>query len=65
LTALKVGDLGFELRRSANRQTMQITVERDGSLILFAPRSAPPRSWKNSSASGDSGSTRSSPKSRR
>lgn len=38
MSALKVGDLGFELRRSANRQTMQITVERDGSLILFAPK---------------------------
>ena len=38
MTALKVGELAFDLRRSALRRTMQITVERDGTLILFAPK---------------------------
>jgi len=38
VSALQVGDLAFELRRSAHRRTMQITVERDGALILFAPK---------------------------
>lgn len=41
MTTLKVGDLAFELRRSANRRTLQITVERDGALILFAPKTCP------------------------
>jgi len=34
---LKVDDLQLQLRRSARRKTMQITVERDGELMLLAP----------------------------
>ena len=33
-----VDDLRFAVQRSARRRTMQITVERDGSLVLSAPR---------------------------
>lgn len=32
-----VDDLQFTVQRSARRRTMQITVERDGGLVLFAP----------------------------
>ncbi|KFN50583.1 M48 family metallopeptidase [Arenimonas composti] len=35
--SLQVDDLHLELRRSARRSTMQITVERDGKLVLSAP----------------------------
>jgi len=35
--SLQVDDLRFVLRRSARRKTMQITVERDGELVLSAP----------------------------
>lgn len=34
---LKVDDLELELRRSARRRTVQVTVDRDGELILSAP----------------------------
>ena len=34
---LTVDDLRFELKRSGRRKTMQITVERDGQLIIMAP----------------------------
>ncbi|MCP6698102.1 M48 family metallopeptidase [Pseudomonas donghuensis] len=34
---LTVGELQLTLRRSARRKTLQITVERDGALILSAP----------------------------
>ena len=34
---LIVGDLQLALRRSARRRTLQITVERDGALILASP----------------------------
>lgn len=34
---LQVDDLNFALRRSPRRKTMQITVERDGQLLLVAP----------------------------
>lgn len=37
LPMLQVNDLLFEVRRSASRRTMQITVERDGELVLSAP----------------------------
>src|SRR5690606_27065246 len=36
-SGLQVDDLRFVLRRSAHRKTMQITVERDGELVLSAP----------------------------
>lgn len=34
---LQVDDLQFQVRRSARRKTLQITVERDGALVLSAP----------------------------
>ncbi len=34
---LFIGDLLFEVRESANRSTVGITVDRDGSLLLHAP----------------------------
>lgn len=37
MTALVVDDLTFDLRRSDRRRTMQITVDRDGELILVTP----------------------------
>ena len=37
MSMLTVDDLRFELKRSGRRKTMQITVERDGQLIIMAP----------------------------
>jgi predicted metal-dependent hydrolase len=37
MNALTVGDLSFALQRSDKRKTLQITVERDGSLVMLAP----------------------------
>lgn len=37
LSTLRVDDLEFHVRHSARRRTMQITVERDGELVLSAP----------------------------
>jgi predicted metal-dependent hydrolase len=37
---LTIEDLQFELRRSPRRKTVGITVDRDGSLILYAPACA-------------------------
>lgn len=37
LPSLEVDDLQFHVRHSARRRTMQITVERDGELVLTAP----------------------------
>lgn len=37
---LAVDDLNFTIRRSAQRKTIQITVERDGALVLSAPPGA-------------------------
>ncbi len=37
LPRLDVDDLQFEIRRSARRKTLQITVEREGDLVLAAP----------------------------
>jgi len=39
-TTLTIDDLRFDVRRSARRRTLQITVERGGSLLLSAPPSA-------------------------
>jgi predicted metal-dependent hydrolase len=36
-TTLTIDDLRFDVRRSARRRTLQITVERGGSLLLSAP----------------------------
>lgn len=41
MTALTVGDLQFEVRRSDRRRSVQITVDRDGALILAAPAGCP------------------------
>jgi len=40
-SSLIVKDLRFELRRSARRRALEITVERDGELVLSAPTDAP------------------------
>ncbi len=37
LTSLQVDDLQFHVRHSVRRRTLQITVERDGTLVLSAP----------------------------
>jgi predicted metal-dependent hydrolase len=37
LPSLQVDDLQLQLRHSARRRTMQITIERDGALVLSAP----------------------------
>lgn len=40
MSTVRLGDLDFELRRSPDRSTVGITVERDGRLVLSAPESA-------------------------
>ena len=40
MSTVRLGALDFELRRSSDRSTVGITVERDGSLVLSAPESA-------------------------
>ncbi len=37
MSALTIDDLHFEVRRSPRRQTVQVTVERGGELVLSAP----------------------------
>jgi predicted metal-dependent hydrolase len=39
MSHLRIDDLDFEVRRSPRRSTVQITVERDGKLLLCAPES--------------------------
>jgi len=41
MTIVTFGDLSFELRHSAKRRTIGITVERDGQLILSTPPQVP------------------------
>lgn len=41
MTTLTFGELSFELRHSAKRRTVGITVERDGQLILASPPEVP------------------------
>jgi hypothetical protein len=41
MTTITFGDLSFELRYSAKRRTIGITVERDGQLILASPPQVP------------------------
>lgn len=43
MTSLTVGDLQFEVRRSARRKSVQITVDRGGELLLSAPEACPKR----------------------
>ncbi|MBI3943020.1 MAG: M48 family metallopeptidase [Chloroflexi bacterium] len=38
---LRIGDLAFDLRRSPRRKTVEITIERDGSLVIRAPSDCP------------------------
>ena len=38
---LTVGDLSFEVRHSPRRRSVQITVDRGGELLLFAPEGCP------------------------
>lgn len=42
MSVLTVGDLELELRGSSRRRSLQVTVDRDGGLILFAPSGCPP-----------------------
>ena len=42
MNSLTVGDLQFEVRRSARRRSVQITVDRGGELILTAPEECAP-----------------------
>ena len=42
MTTLRVDDLEFEVRSSAQRKTVQITVDRGGELVLTAPEDCPP-----------------------
>jgi len=44
---LVVGDLDFEVRRSPRRRTLEITVERDGTLVLRVPEACPPQRLEN------------------
>jgi predicted metal-dependent hydrolase len=37
MNALTVNDLRFEVRRSERRRALEITVDRDGELVLSAP----------------------------
>lgn len=37
MTTIAVDDLRFEVRGSSRRRSLQVTVDRDGELILFAP----------------------------
>lgn len=41
MTTITIDDLHFELRRSERRKTVQITVDRGGELVLFAPTGCP------------------------
>ena len=41
MSALVVGDLSFDVRRSTGRRTIQITVDRGGELIITAPPDVP------------------------
>jgi predicted metal-dependent hydrolase len=41
MTTITFGDLSFELRHSAKRRTIGITIERDGQLILASPPEVP------------------------
>lgn len=43
MSQLTVGDLRFEVRRSARRTSMQITVDRGGELLLSAPETCSTR----------------------
>ena len=47
MDSLTVGDLHFEVRRSARRSTVQITVDRGGELVLSAPDACPKRKMES------------------
>lgn len=42
MSVLRVGDLELELRGSPGRKTLQLTVDRDGEVVLFAPSGCSP-----------------------
>jgi len=46
MNSLTVGDLHFEVRRSARRRSVQITVDRGGELLLSAPEVCSTRSME-------------------
>jgi predicted metal-dependent hydrolase len=41
MSILTIDDLRFEVRRSAGRRSLEITVDRSGDLILSVPTAAP------------------------
>jgi predicted metal-dependent hydrolase len=41
MSTLTVDDLAFKLRRSPRRKTLEITIERDGDLVVTAPADTP------------------------
>jgi predicted metal-dependent hydrolase len=41
MTTLTFGELSFELRESTRRRTVEITIERDGNLVLATPPQVP------------------------
>ncbi len=41
MNVLTVNDLRFEVRRSERRRALEITVDRDGELVLSAPIDVP------------------------
>lgn len=43
MSVLMIDDLEFELRASSRRRTLQVTVDRKGELILFAPSDCDPK----------------------
>jgi len=47
MTTLTFGELSFELRESNRRRTVEITVERDGSLVLATPPRIPVKDLEN------------------
>jgi predicted metal-dependent hydrolase len=47
MTTINFGELSFELRESSRRRTIEITIERDGSLVLATPPKVPREDLEN------------------
>lgn len=47
MSKLVVNDLRYEVRRSDRRRAMEITVERDGALLISAPQDVPDRALRD------------------
>ncbi len=62
MSTITIDDLHFELRGSDQRRSLQVTVDRDGDLILFAPPGCDEATLEASSARSASGSIASSPR---